>query len=62
MKEYRYVNDIGEPKILEVYEPLYPDTTYHCILWSARNGEGCGSSDLTREELEGFLAHYGIQL
>ena len=54
MKEYKYVNDLGEPKILDVYEPTTPDGKYHCILWSGKNGEHCGSSDLTRDELEGF--------
>lgn len=54
MKKYRYVNDLGEPKILDVFEPKKPDGKYHCILWSGRTGEHCGSSNLTRDELEGF--------
>lgn len=62
MKEYKYVNDIGEPKILDIYEPVNSDEKYHCILWSGRNGEHCGSSDLTYDELEEFLAHYGVNL
>ena len=62
MKEYKYVNELGEPKILNVRETPNPDGKYHCILWSGRNGEHCGSSDLTYDELEEFLAHYGINL
>lgn len=62
MKEYRYVNDLGEPKILNVREPATPNGIYHCILWSGRNGEHCGSADLTHDELEEFLACYGVKI
>ena len=59
MKEYNYINDIGEPKRLVVYE--IKNGKYPVVLWSMRTGDWCGSREMTEKELTEYLKHYNIK-
>ena len=60
MKEYTYVNDIGEPKKIVIGEKN-TDDTFPIFLWSLRTGDYCGGGKMTKEELEHYFNHYGIR-
>lgn len=58
-KEYHYINDLGLHKKLVV--DLTPvDGKYATMLWCTDNGEWCGYSEKTAEEINEYLKHYGI--
>ena len=59
MKEYNYINDIGEPKKLVVYD--LKDEKYSVVLLSRRTGDCCGTGELTPQELSDYLKHYNIK-
>lgn len=63
MKQYHYTNDIGRHKCLTVNIDQ-PDERgrYTVILWCTDNGEMCGHDQLSHDEIETFLAHYGIAI
>lgn len=60
MKTFFYTNSLGFRKMLDIKET--PDTNgkYHCTLWSASNGELCGSGDLTIEEIKEYFKNNNI--
>lgn len=57
-KTFDYTNSMGIPKRLVVDEPK--DGKYSVTLWEMRHGEFCGSGEMTREELNDYLEHFGI--
>lgn len=58
MKQFDYTNSLGIPKRLVVGEPK--DGKYPVTLWEMRHGEFAGSGNMTREELNAYLEHFGI--
>lgn len=58
MKQFDYTNSLGISKRLVVGEPK--DGKYPVTLWEMRHGEFCGSGEMTREELNDYLEHFGI--
>jgi len=60
MKEYFYVNDNGYHKRLVITEE-HENGSVHFQVWCEDNGEFCGHGDMTNEELNNFLQHYGVQ-
>ena len=60
MQEFRYTNTLGFRKILNINETPDADGKYHCILWSADNGELCGSGNLTLDEIKEYFKNNHI--
>ena len=58
MQHFDYINTLGAHKRLDVYS--LKDGKHPVILWNMDNGELCASDDLTPEEVQKFLANYGI--
>ena len=58
MKQYYYTNDTGYHKKLVIEEK---DGKYYVQLWSMDTGDFCGSGEMTKDELDAFLKHYGIK-
>ena len=58
-KTFDYINGLGIPKRLVVGE--MKDGKYHVTLWEMRHGEFAGSGNMTPEELNDYLAHFGIE-
>lgn len=56
---FNYINAMGRPKKLIVYAPNEAGK-YPVVLWDMLHGEFCGSGEKTREELNDYLAHFGI--
>ncbi len=56
---FSYTNSLGYPKKLVVSAPNETGK-YPVILWEMLHGEFCGSGEMTREELNDYLAHFGI--
>lgn len=57
---YHYTNDLGILKRISI-GALNPITNkYPVTLWELAHGELCGSGEMTKEEINEFLAHYGI--
>ena len=56
--EFYYVNDIGHPKKIQVFEK--ENGKYPFTLWDMVHGEWCGSGHRTPEELNDFFKHYRI--
>ena len=59
MHEFDYVNDLGFHKRLVV--DIKENDKYPVTLWDMEHGEYCGSGNMTAQELNEFLAHYGIE-
>ena len=59
MKEFNYVNDLGCPKKLVVYEKN-EEGLYPVVLWNMMNGECCGSTQMNAQEIKDYLTHYHI--
>ena len=58
-KSFEYTNSLGIPKKLVVYDPN-EQGKYPVTLWEMRHGEFCGSGEMTRDELNDYLKHFGI--
>lgn len=59
MREFDYVNDLGFHKRLVV--DIKENGKYPVTLWDMEHGEYCGHGNMTAQELNEFLAHYGIE-
>lgn len=59
-QHYDYVNDLGYHKRLTVEFPKRENGKYFCSLWSRDTGDCCGTGDLTENEIEEMLSHYGL--
>lgn len=60
MKEYNYTNMLGYHKKLVVSDAPNKEGKYSCTLWSNTTGDYCGSGEMTAEELDELLSHYGL--
>lgn len=60
IKSFQYTNALGLPKKLVVYD-LNEEGKYPVTLWEMTHGEFCGSGAMTKNELNDYLAHFGIQ-
>lgn len=60
MKEFYYTNGLGIPKKL-VVNTIPKDGKYSVTLWEMRHGEFAGNGEMTREELNDYLEHFGIK-
>lgn len=60
VKEYFYINKLGINKKLIVGKKN-EDGKYPCTLWTTYSGEYCGSNNLTAEEINELLSHYGLR-
>jgi hypothetical protein len=58
-KSFNYTNSLGCPKKLVVNAPNEAGK-YFVTLWEMLHGEFCGSGEMTREELNSYLEHFGI--
>lgn len=59
LKSFQYTNSWGLHKELVVYEKV--DGKYPVTLWSLDTGDFCGRGDMTTQELNDYLKHYGIE-
>ena len=59
LKEFDYTNSLGIPKRLCVYEKN-AEGKFPVHLWEMRHGEFCGHGEMTHEELNDYLEHFGI--
>ena len=59
MKEFQYVNAYGIHKKL-IVNTIPKDGKYHVDLWSMDTGDWCGNGDMTKDELNDYLKHFGI--
>ena len=59
LKSFRYTNSMGYHKELAVYEKV--NGKYPVMLWSLDTGDLCGESDMTAQELNDYLRHFGIE-
>ncbi len=59
MREFNYVNDLGFHKRIVV--GIKKNSKYPITLWDMEHGEYCGSGNVTAQELNEFLEHYGIK-
>lgn len=59
MREFEYVNGYGIPKKLVVGESQ--NGKYPVTLWSMDTGDFCGNGELTPEQLNRYLEHFGIK-
>lgn len=60
IKSFRYTNAMGLPKKLIVGEPN-AEGKYPVTLWEMVHGEFCGSGTMTKDELNSYLEHFGIE-
>ena len=60
VKTFEYTNSLGIPKKLVVSGPN-TQGKYPFNLWEMRHGEFCGNGEMTREELNAYLEHFGIK-
>ena len=58
-KSFQYTNSMGYHKKLNVYEKI--DGKYPVTLWSLDTGDYCGKVDMTPQELNDYLKHFGIE-
>ena len=54
-----FTNSLGYPKKIVIYEPN-AEGKYPVVLWEMLHGEFCGSGEMTREDLNAYLEHFGI--
>lgn len=59
LKSFRYTNSMGYHKELAVYKKV--NGKYPVMLWSLDTGDLCGSGDMTTQELNDYLKHFGIE-
>ncbi len=59
-KSANYINDIGLSKIIKYRKN--DDDQYSFAIFSAINGECCGSGTFSKEDITKFFNHYGISL
>ena len=59
LKSFQYTNNMGYHKELTVYEKV--DGKYPVMLWSLDTGDYCGKGNMTTQELNDYLKHYGIE-
>lgn len=55
VKTFYYTNTLGYHKMLDIQDIPNAEGKYHCILWNADNGELCGASNLTLEEIKKYF-------
>lgn len=60
VKRYHYTNDFGFLKRLNVYVSEEKNGKYPVTVWEMAHGEFCGSGEMTRKEINDYLAHYGV--
>jgi hypothetical protein len=58
IRKFQYINAYGIKKQLNVYEMV--NNKYPVELWATRYGEYCGSGEMTKQELNDYLEHFGI--
>lgn len=58
-RTFKYTNSMGIPKKLVVSDPN-EQGKYPVTLWEMLHGEFCGSGEMTRDELNDYLKHFGI--
>lgn len=58
-KSFRYTNSLGIRKELVVEEKV--NGKYPVMLWSLDTGDYCGRGDMTAQELNDYLKHFGIK-
>ena len=56
---FTYVNAMNVPKKLVVYASNEAGK-YPVTLWEMVHGEFCGNGEMTREKLNEYFEHYGI--
>ena len=59
MKEFNYVNGLGYPKKIVVYEKN-EEGLYPVVLWDMTHGEFCGSAQMSAQEIRDYLLHYHV--
>ena len=59
VRTFEYTNSMGIPKKLVVSDPN-EQGKYPVTLWEMLHGEFCGSGEMTRDELNDYLKHFGI--
>lgn len=59
LKSFRYTNSMGYHKELAVYEKV--KGKYPVMLWSLDTGDLCGTGNMTTQELNDYLRHFGIE-
>lgn len=59
LKSFRYTNSMDYHKELAVYEKV--DGKYPVTLWSLDTGDFCGKGNMTTQELNDYLKHFGIE-
>ena len=59
VREFQYTNDMGYHKTLSV-DMTIKNGKYPVQLWSRDTGDFCGSGDMTKDEVNDFLKHYGV--
>lgn len=60
MKSFFYTNALGRRKELVVYEDMIEEGKIYSSIVDIRTGEICSSGYNTKEEINSFLAKYGI--
>ena len=58
LKSFQYTNSLGYQKELIIYEKV--DGKYPVTLWSLDTGDFCGNGNMTTQELNDYLKHFGI--
>ena len=58
LKEFSYVNDIGQLKKIVVYPQ--DNGKYPFEIWSIENDKFCGSGKMALDALNDFMEHYKI--
>lgn len=60
-RRFRYVNAYGVHKELSVSKPDASGEQYNYTIWNTENGDYCSSGTATKEQINKFLAGYGIE-
>ena len=61
MKTFYYTNTLGFNKMLDIDETPNAEGKYHCMLWSADNGELCGFNYLSIGEIREYFRNNKIE-
>ena len=58
IRKFQYINAYGIKKQLNVYEMV--NNKYPVELWATKHWEFCGAGEMTKQELNDYLEHFGI--
>lgn len=59
-KHFIYTNSLGYVKELVVCMTPNDEGKYPVTLWCRTNGEYAGSGEMTRQEINDYLEHFGV--